>query len=107
MSKKKNNYVAPVPEEEQVIFHEEIIEEPVVVEEAPAPKEEPKTVTGTVVGCLKLNVRMQMNSKAEILCVLPVSSKVEVIVDEQHDDWYHVFTASGVEGFCMKKYLQI
>ena len=34
-------------------------------------------------------------------------SEVKVIAGEVHDDWYHVFTASGVEGFCMKKYIAI
>lgn len=108
MSKKKNNSVAPVSEEEQAITHEEIAEAPVVVtEEAPAPKKQPKKINGTVIGCTKLNVREQMNTKSAVLCVLPVSSEVKVIADEVHDEWYHVFTKTGVEGFCMKKYIAV
>lgn len=108
MSKKKNNNVTPVSDEEQVISHEEIVEAPVAVtEEVPAPKKQAKKVKGTVVGCRKLNVREQMNLGSAVLCVLPASSEVKVIVDEKHDDWYHVFTKTGVEGFCMKKYIAV
>lgn len=105
MSKKKNNSVAPVSEEEQVISHEEIVAEAPV--EKPVVEKKPKKVKGTVVGCTKLNVREQMNTKSTILCVLPASSEVKVIANEVHDEWYHVFTASGVEGFCMKQYIKI
>ena len=104
MSKKKNNSVTPVSEEEQVVTQEEIVAEAPV--EKPVVKK-PKKVTGTVVGCVKLNVREQMNTGATVLCTLPVSSEVKVIADEQHDEWYHVFTTTGIEGFCMKKYISI
>lgn len=115
MSKKKNTPVEPVIEEEQDFVQEEIVmetpapeAEPVPVpEEVPAPKKKLKTVKGVVVGCTMLNVREQMNLKATVLCKLPVSSKVKVIADEVHDEWYHVFTDAGVEGFCMKKYISI
>lgn len=109
MSKKKNTPETPVIEEEQYPVQEEIvIEEPVAVtEEVPTPKKESKTVKGTVTNCAKLNVREQMNAKATVLCVLTASSKVDVIADEVHGEWYHVFTDSGVEGFCMKKYITI
>lgn len=110
MSKKKNNSVTPVSDEEQVIVREETVAEAPVVEttvEKPVPKKKPKTVKGVVVGCAKLNVREQMNLGATVLDVLPVSSEVKVVADEVHDEWYHVFTKTGVEGFCMKKYISI
>lgn len=108
MSKSKNNPVTPVSEEEQVIPQETAVEEPVhVTEEVAIPKKRPKKVKGIVVGCMKLNVREQMNLKSAVLCVLPASSEVKVIADEVHDDWYHVFTDSGIEGFCMKKYIEV
>ena len=116
MSKKKNNSVTPVSEEEQVVSHEEVVEAPVpvaeevpvpVAEETPVRNKQPKKVKGTVVGCVKLNVREQMNLKSAVLCVLPASSTVKVIADEKHDDWYHIFAETGIEGFCMKKYIQI
>lgn len=100
MSKKKTNSVTPASEEEQIIPAEETVD-------APAPKKQPKKVKGTVVGCARLNVREQMNLKSAVLCVLPVFSEVKVIADEVHDEWYHVFTKTGIEGFCMKKYIAV
>lgn len=105
MAKKKNEPVAPVTEEEQVIIPEEpVVETPV---EKPTAKKKPATVKGTVIGCLKLNVREQMNLKSTPLSVLPVSSEVKVVANEEHDGWYHVFTSTGVEGYCMKQYISI
>ena len=114
MSNKKKNYNKMYDSEDKQVAPEEIIEpiEEVIepVEEAieqPVVETKPETVTGVVSNCSKLNVREQMNATSTILCVLPVSSEVKVIAGEVHDDWYHVFTASGVEGFCMKKYIAI
>lgn len=100
MAKRKNNPEAGSIEEQPVIEEVTIpVEEEAVVE--------PKLVTGVVIDCRKLNVREQMHTGATILCELPVSSEVQVVADEHHDEWYHVFTASGIEGFCMKKYISI
>ena len=101
MSKKKNNPVTPAPEEEVIVPVLDAAEEPTVIDK------EPKFVTGTVVGCRKLNVREQMQLGAKVLCELPVSTEVQVFADENHDEWYHVSTASGIDGFCMKKYIKI
>lgn len=102
MSKKKNRSATPVPEEESIIPIPDaaVIDEPTVVNE-------PEFITGTVVGCRKLNVREQMHTEAPVLCELRVSSEVQIFADEHHDDWYHVITASGVDGFCMKQYISI
>lgn len=105
-SKKKNNNKMYDSEDAQVT-PEEVIEPIDEVIEQPVVETEPETVTGIVVNCAKLNVREQMNANSAILCVLPVSSEVKVITNEVHDDWCHVFTTSGVDGFCMKKYISI
>lgn len=109
---KKNNSVTPVVEEEQVVVEEtvtvepEIVETPEVVEE-PMVEAEPEFIVGVVANCAKLNVREMMHAQAKVLCVLPASAEVQVVADEHHDDWYHVFTESGIEGFCMKQYISI
>lgn len=109
MSKKNNNNnreATPI-EKEQTVVEETPVITPVDTDEPVVAEKTPKLVTGVVVGCQKLNVRMQMHIGAKILCELPVSSKVQVLADEKHDEWYHVFTESGIEGFCMKKYISI
>ena len=92
-----------VPEEDAIAPTQDAanVDEPTVVEN------EPRFVTGIVVGCRNLNVREQMNLKAAVLCVLPVSAEVQVYADEYHDKWYHVFTEDGFDGFCMKKYISV
>lgn len=107
MSNKRKNYNKMYDSEDRQVEPEEVIEPIDEVVEQPVVETEPETVTGIVVNCIKLNVREQMNTGSSILCVLPVSSEVKVIANEVHDDWCHVFTASGVEGFCMKQYIKI
>ena len=105
MSKKKN-YNKMYDSENQQVTPEEIIE-PVVEEDSEIVEAAQEVVTGTVVNCNKLNVREQMHTRATVLCVLPAASEVKVIVNEVHNEWYHIFTETGIEGFCMKKYIQI
>jgi hypothetical protein len=101
MTENENQIIVP-DEEKQTIT-------PVVptVQNEPNGANEPEVVTGTVVGCRRLNVREQMNTEAEVLCVLRAGTVVQVVADEVHDDWYHVFTSTGIEGFCMKKYISV
>lgn len=72
------------------------------VKEAP----KPKPVIGTVANCNKLNVRVAPNTMATVACVIPVDSKVEVDLKKSTQDWYGVCTESGVEGYCMRKFIK-
>lgn len=62
---------------------------------------------GVVVNCTSLNVRVLPCPEASIVTV--VTCLTEMIIDEQEstDDFYKVCTASGVEGFCMKKFIAV
>lgn len=80
-----------------------------VVETKPEPVVEspkPKTVTGVVTGCMKLNVRANPKPDADVLCIIDVDSKVELDMNKSNKDWYHVRTANGVDGYCMKKFIK-
>lgn len=66
----------------------------------------PETVKGVVVKCAKLNVREQPNTDAEILCVLDAQSEIEVVVAKVSKKWFYVRTAAGVEGYCMRQYVE-
>lgn len=107
MSNKKNNHETTPIEETPTVVEETPIPTPVDTTEPPVKKKTPKLVTGVVVKCQRLNVREQMFIGAKVLCELPVSSKVKVIANEHHDEWYHVFTESGIEGFCMRKFVEV
>lgn len=101
MSQMKNYSKMYLPDDQSIVTEE------AVEQHTEETKPEATTVTGTVIKCAKLNVREQMNTNSAVLCVLPASAEVTVLEDEKHDEWYHVFTASGIEGFCMKKYIQL
>lgn len=80
---------------------EEVVEEVVEVEEVKS------VVTGVVTNCSKLNVRVAPNSDANVVCVIDASAKVVINEAESIADFYKVCTATGAEGFCMKKFIKI
>lgn len=65
----------------------------------------PETVAGIVANCAKLNVRAEPDLDAEIVSVLDVMSEIEIDVANSTDEWFKVCTAIGVEGYCMRKFV--
>lgn len=63
--------------------------------------------TGVVVDCVKLNVRKSPAADATILAEIPVGTKVQIFDEESTKDFHHVCTATGIDGFCMKKFIFI
>ena len=72
-----------------------------VVEEAPT------VIAGVVTDCAKLNVRRAPSMNATVVCEIPRKSVVTIDEDKSNAEWYGVCTATGVNGFCMKKYVAI
>lgn len=104
MAKKKSYNKMYVQEEPQTV--PEVTPEP-TVDEVPEQVTEPKVGAGVVVGCVKLNVREHPSADAEVLCLLPAMSQVIVDLENKYDDWFHVCTAAGQEGYCMKRFIEI
>lgn len=78
-----------------------------IVEEIVNPKVE-EIVNGFVSGCKRLNVRGEANKDAVVLCI--INENAEVLVhrtETESSDFYRVRTASGIEGYCMKKFITI
>ena len=71
----------------------------------PEPVEEVKT--GIVTGCSKLNLRRKPAIKAEVACVIDKGTKVVIDKKASTKEWVKVTLDNGVEGFCMKKFIQI
>lgn len=65
----------------------------------------PETVTGVIVKCGRLNVRSNPNATANVLCVLNAGSEVAINVEKSTDEWFNVCTATGVEGYCMREFV--
>lgn len=80
---------------------DEILEEPAVEEEQVEQK------VGTVVGCVKLNVRRKPNPISEVLCEIPNAATVLVDDAESTVEFYKICTSAGIEGYCMKKFIEI
>ena len=72
-----------------------------------ATKEADSTVVGYVSGCLKLNIREEGYLGANVVCVVPEKTALLIEVAESNDEWYKVYTETGMEGFCMKKYVTL
>lgn len=66
----------------------------------------PETVEGTVVNCAKLNVRVAPDITSEVVGVLDAMSEIEINVAKSTDEWFHVCTAIGIEGYCMRKFIE-
>ncbi len=102
----------PDPSATEVKMEAEPVVEPVVeqaVEQAIKPVETvtpQKTIEGVVVNCAKLNVRAKPSVDGDIVCVLNVASEIEIDIDNSTYDWFKICTASGVEGYCMRKFVE-
>ena len=66
----------------------------------------PETVEGIVVNCAKLNVRANPDVNAEVVYVLDTMSEIEIDVAKSTNDWFRICTATGVEGYCMRKFIE-
>lgn len=62
---------------------------------------------GAVINCKQLNVREEPNASATVVCVIPFQSEVVIDKDNSTDDFYKVFTVVGIEGFCMRRFIDI
>lgn len=80
--------------------------EPILVEETVQTVPLPKTVSGIVVDCSKLNVRSEPSLFADVVCVLDVASEIKIDVAQSHNEWFKICTAAGTEGYCMRKFVK-
>lgn len=85
---------------------QDTIEEPIVEENT---ANVIQSATGVVSGCEMLNVRKENDKNAEIIFIINKDSEVQVDLseDKESDEFYKVVTPSGVEGYCMKKFITL
>ena len=122
-SQYSNKNTATVEEtvvEETAVVEEAVVEE-TTVEVAPVepvaevesgkkrnkPATKPETVKGVVTGCMKLNIRLKPNVNSEPVCVVDVNSELKIDANKSNKDWYSVYTSAGVEGYCMRKFVEV
>lgn len=80
-----------------------------VIESTPEPVVEQMRfipVVGTVIDCAKLNVRANPSPSASVVNTIEVNTKVEIDVEKSTNEWFYVCAESGIEGYCMRKYIK-
>lgn len=98
--KKQTNAVKPVEKVET----EEVIRKPI---NAQPVEETNEPVEGIVTNCDQLYVRSEPSVDAEPLGVIKKDTSVRIYEDESTSDFFSVCTESGLEGFCMKKFISV
>lgn len=103
--------VDPIESDDLTITEETPVETEATetVEETPVAEEPQKeaVVVGVVTGCSRLNVRKGPSTNTASIAVIEALDEVEVFENRSTDAFYRVRIASGVEGFCMKKFISI
>ena len=67
--------------------------------------ETPEVLILGVVDCDRLNVRVGPDLDSEVICEITKGTKVEIVDNITYEDWYEVYIASGIGGFCMRKFI--
>lgn len=96
--------VPPKPQSTNTL--EVVPPKPQLVQETVETKTIPTNVEGTVVGCAKLNVRSDASLFADVVCTLDVMSEMMIDINKSTKDWFFVCTATGIEGYCMRKFVE-
>lgn len=97
-NRRSKSHAQPAPPEQTIPeIHEELVT-----------SQEPKEpVLGIVHQCLTLNVREEPDKDSGIVCSIQCLTEVMVDEEESTPDFFKIYTASGIEGYCMKKYISV
>ena len=75
-----------------------------------APVKQPvseKPFIGVVTDCLRLNVRKEPDPDAPVVAIVDALTQVDVDMEGSTELFCKVRTSDGIEGFCMKTYIQL
>lgn len=67
----------------------------------------PSLEIGVVSNCKKLNVRAEPDVDADVVCIIDEGTEVSIDMIESTDEFYAVYLVSGVEGYCMRKFIAV
>ena len=98
--------------EEKKVVDKKVLESPetkpeneITTEVEEPPKKE--KVLGTVVNCPRLRVREHPSVNAIVAAEIDEGSEVVINEDKSTEEFYSVVTTTGLEGYCMKDYIQV
>ena len=66
-----------------------------------------ETMPTGIVNCLRLSIYSEPDLDSEIICKVRYLTEVKIDLDESTDNFYKVYTAIGVEGFCLKEFVTV
>lgn len=71
--------------------------------------EQPETIVGNVVDCVKLNVRQEPKKDSKVITEIKVGSEVKIDMQEFEfsTEWLKVHVEPNIDGFCMKQFISI
>lgn len=92
-------------EQEEINEMIENIEEP-AMETVEQPEQNHETMFG-LVNCKMLNVREAPTIESEVLTILHKDSEVMIDPSMSTDEFYSVCTETGIEGFCMRDFIEV
>ena len=110
-----NNYSKPANnkvEKTEPEVRTENLEDEVLVSETDTEIQEAKkkvevVISGKIIDCDFLNVREQASVDANVVCLIGKDDEVMINKNESTEDFYKVCTATGIEGYCMKRFIAI
>lgn len=100
-TEKEDNIVREPVVVEETDKEDNIIREPIIVEE-----KEIEAVKVGIVNCNKLNVRSEPKKDSLVKIIICNGDSIEIL-DDSDKDFYKVLTSDKVEGYCMKKFIDI
>lgn len=98
----REDYTKFAKKQEDIFTEETIVENEELVIDCSE-----ESYIGIVSNCKKLNIRNLPNIKSDIVCVIDEFSEVMIDKGESTNEFYKVYTVSGLEGYCFKKYIMI
>lgn len=66
-----------------------------------------ESVIGVVNGCEKLNMRKDSNKESDVVATIAKGTELTINLTESTEEFYKVCTAAGLEGYCMKKFINV
>lgn len=60
-----------------------------------------------VANCLRLHIYSEPSTDSEVICKVRYLTEVEIDSNGSTEDFYKIYTAIGVEGFCQKEYITL
>ena len=89
------------------MYQDNLLKDDYRIEEHEGSQNSEDVKMGFVTNCKKLNIREEPRTDATIICEVDYQTELMIDENESTEEFYKVFTAAGIEGFCMKKFITI